>query len=230
MCDKLHDYLYGNQFEVITDNNPLTYIFTKAKLDATSQRWVAALANYDFQISYRSGHLNGDADGLSRKPVLFKDTIKAICQATMASVPYCQSVTVDSFPSTAEEEMTPSDTLTVDDWREEQCRDKTINRVISIMRDGFRPRGERIRREPLQVQKFLRVYKKLILVDGVLYKTSSHDGQQVRLLVLPGSMRDVALQGIHDDVGHPGKDKTLWLAKQRYYWPGMEQDQKGGNL
>ena len=90
----------------------------------------------------------------------------------MASVPYCQSVTVDSFPSTAEEEMTPSDTLTVDDWREEQCRDKTINRVINIMRDGFRPRGERIRREPLQVQKFLRVYKKLILVDGVLYKTS----------------------------------------------------------
>lgn len=38
VCDKLHDYLYGNQFEVITDNNPLTYIFTKAKLDATSQR------------------------------------------------------------------------------------------------------------------------------------------------------------------------------------------------
>ena len=80
MCDKLHDYLYGNQFEVITDNNPLTYIFTKAKLGATSQRWVAALANYDFQISYRSGHLNGDADGLSRKLILFKDTIKAICQ------------------------------------------------------------------------------------------------------------------------------------------------------
>ena len=75
---------------------------------------------------------------------------------------------------------------------------------ISIMRDGFRPRGERSRRESLQVQKFLRVYKKLILVDGVLYKTSSHDGQQDRLLVLPGSMRDVALQGMHDDIGHPG--------------------------
>ena len=68
------------------------------------------------------------------------------------------------------------------------------------------------------------MFKKLILVDGVFYKTSSHDGQQVRLLVLPGSMRDAALQGIHDDVGHPGKEKTLWLAKQRYYWLGREQD------
>ena len=150
----------------------------------------------------------------------------------MALVPYCKSVTVYSFPSTAKEEMAPSDTPTVDDWREEQCRDKTISRVISIMRDNFRPRGERIRREPLQVQKFLRVYKKLILVDGVLYKTSSHDGQQVRLFVLPSSMRDVTLQSIHDDLRHSGKDKTLYLARQRYYWPGMEQDilKKCGNL
>lgn len=87
VCDKLHDYLYGNQFEVIMDNNPLTYIFTKARLDTTSQRWVAALANYDFKMSYRSGHLNGDADGLSRKPVVFNDTVKVLCQSGMAYVP-----------------------------------------------------------------------------------------------------------------------------------------------
>ena len=41
---KFHDYLYGNSFEVVTDNNPLTYILSKAKLDATSHRWVSALA------------------------------------------------------------------------------------------------------------------------------------------------------------------------------------------
>ena len=28
---------------------------------------------------------------------------------------------------------------------------------------------------------------------------------------------------MHDDVGHQGKDKTLWLAKQRFYWPGLEK-------
>lgn len=42
VCDKLHNYLYGSQFQVVTDNNPLTYILSKAKLDATGQRWVAA--------------------------------------------------------------------------------------------------------------------------------------------------------------------------------------------
>ena len=63
---KFHDYLYGTKFEAITDNNPLTYILTTAKLDATGQRWIAALSNYDFNIKYRSGKKNVDADGLSR--------------------------------------------------------------------------------------------------------------------------------------------------------------------
>ena len=34
VTDKFHDYLYGNEFEVCTDNNPLTFVMTSAKLDA----------------------------------------------------------------------------------------------------------------------------------------------------------------------------------------------------
>ena len=51
-----------------TDNNPLTYILTTAKLDATGQRWVASLANYNFKIFYKSGKLNVEVDGLSCIP------------------------------------------------------------------------------------------------------------------------------------------------------------------
>ena len=50
------------------DNNPLTYVLTTAKLDATGQHWIASLANYDFKIYYCSGKLNIDADRLSRIP------------------------------------------------------------------------------------------------------------------------------------------------------------------
>ena len=38
VCDKFHDYLYGPKFEVITDNNPLTYALSSAKLNATGHR------------------------------------------------------------------------------------------------------------------------------------------------------------------------------------------------
>ena len=50
VMDRFHEYLYGGKFDVYNDNNPLTYILTSAKLDATGQHWVASLANYDFRI------------------------------------------------------------------------------------------------------------------------------------------------------------------------------------
>ena len=66
ITDTFHDYLYGgNTFDVYTDNNPLTYVLTTAKLDACSHRWVARLANYNFNLHYRSGISNIDADALS---------------------------------------------------------------------------------------------------------------------------------------------------------------------
>jgi hypothetical protein len=43
ICDKFKDYLFGNIFRVLTDNNPLTYALTTANLDATEHKWLAAL-------------------------------------------------------------------------------------------------------------------------------------------------------------------------------------------
>lgn len=68
VCEKFSDYLYGTEFTVLTDNNPLTYVLTSAKLDAAGHRWLAALSTYRFNIKYRAGSTNKDADGLSRRP------------------------------------------------------------------------------------------------------------------------------------------------------------------
>ena len=44
VCEKFREYLYGAKtFDIYTDNNPLTYVLTSAKLDACGQRWVAKL-------------------------------------------------------------------------------------------------------------------------------------------------------------------------------------------
>ena len=66
--DCFHEYLYGQKFDVYTDNNPLTYILTYVKLDACGQRWVTSLVNYDFRLFYKSGKTNIEADALSRIP------------------------------------------------------------------------------------------------------------------------------------------------------------------
>ena len=92
VVDKLHDYLYGAKFTVRTDNNPLTYVLTTAKLSATGHRWLAALATYEFSLQYKPGRHNIDADVLSRyhertdltseRVDVPQSGVKAICQLT----------------------------------------------------------------------------------------------------------------------------------------------------
>ena len=70
VTEQFHEYLtaYGknrNEFIVRTDNNPLTYIFSSAHLDAAGHRWVASLANYNFSLEYQKRKDNTVADFLS---------------------------------------------------------------------------------------------------------------------------------------------------------------------
>ena len=71
ITEQFHEYLspYGknrNEFVVCTDNNPLTYIFSSANLDAAGQRWVAHLVSYNFSLEYQKGKDNMVADFLSQ--------------------------------------------------------------------------------------------------------------------------------------------------------------------
>ena len=66
VADKFKDYLIGSRFIVVTDNNPLSYVMKRGKLQAIEQRWVAALAPFYFGFKYRSGRENICADFLSR--------------------------------------------------------------------------------------------------------------------------------------------------------------------
>ena len=68
ITERFHEYLYGGHFEVYTNNNPLSYVLTTAKLDATEQQWIASLANYNFKIFYKSGKLNVEMDALLHIP------------------------------------------------------------------------------------------------------------------------------------------------------------------
>ena len=62
------EYLYCNAFTTYSDNNPLTYILTTAKLDVIGHRWIAKLVKFNFMAYYCLGKSNVEADALSRIP------------------------------------------------------------------------------------------------------------------------------------------------------------------
>ena len=66
VSEKFREYLLGHTFTVYTDNNPLSYMQTTAKLAAVEQRWASQLAHFNFDIKYRPGPSNRNADALSR--------------------------------------------------------------------------------------------------------------------------------------------------------------------
>ena len=60
-------YLYGEQFEVFSDNKSLKYIFTQRGLNMRQRRWMEYLEDYDFTLHYHRGKTNVVADALSQK-------------------------------------------------------------------------------------------------------------------------------------------------------------------
>ena len=71
------------------------------------------------------------------------------------------------------------------------------------------------------IKDYLANWEKFKLKDGVLYRTSDIKGETVEQLVLLASMRETIFSAYHDDLGHQGRDRTISLIKQRFYWPGM---------
>ena len=68
ITEKFRGYLQGSHFTVYTDNNPLKYVKTSARLAAVEQRWVSQLSQFHFEVLYPAGKMNSHADGLSRRP------------------------------------------------------------------------------------------------------------------------------------------------------------------
>ena len=140
---------------MVTDNNPLTYVFTTAKLDATEQRWLAELSNYNCSLTYRSGRQNGDADGLSRiqeestttTTTVFPGVMKAICHSMSVDEDYqpCINMLVDTdkeeIPDTDEadlltEEQLQATALSSHDWIGAQTKDICLKFVIDCLLEG----------------------------------------------------------------------------------------------
>ncbi|CAI5670877.1 unnamed protein product [Oreochromis niloticus] len=235
VCEKFRDYLfYAPHFTIYTDNNPLTYIMSTAKLNAVGHQWVGELSDFRFSIKYRPGKTNIDADTLSRVPLdvnnltsacteeLSQEVVRAAWEGARvaqqkevawAAVLLASSQDVMLQPGAALQEVKP------DDLRQAQRDDPTMKEVIRLKESNVRL-SESIRRSlEGSARKLLREWDRLHLENGILYRRTPERKQ----LVLPLLYQPMVLKHLHDQMGHVGTERVLHLARERFYWPHMKR-------
>ncbi|KAM3873593.1 retrovirus-related Pol polyprotein from transposon 412 [Diretmus argenteus] len=228
MAEKFREYLWGHKCIVFTDNNPLSYL-NSAKLGAVEHRWASQLAAFDFEIKYRSGRSNKNADALSRQYLSTSSLAEHTLPGT--SVPLLLQQALHSAP------MVPATQSVMSVLPGHSRSDiRSLQRDDPLLKDHFlpfwarrvRPTQEERQQLPKSALTLLNQWDRLEEKEGILYRRTfrSDGGEQYLQLVLPGILREETLKQLHQEHGHQGVERTTELVRQRCYWPGMSVDIK----
>jgi hypothetical protein len=75
-CKHFRPYLLGRKFQIFTDHKALQWIFNVKDSSSRLLRWKLSLEEFEYEVKYKPGKQNANADGLSRYPVLAVETKK----------------------------------------------------------------------------------------------------------------------------------------------------------
>jgi transposase InsO family protein len=234
ITDKLAYYLYVSRFpvKVFTDHNPLVYLTTTAKLDALGHRWLAELLNYRFDIFYKPGSANIDADALSRKPhpekemdlsteCVTQEIFQTLCDAAMEPETQIAAAHMLIHPDVTETFSSGVEVVDKVDWASEQDCDEDIARLKHLLKTGKHPCTIDRNQETIGVMRYLSHWKSFEIVEGILYKYSNINQDICRRLVIPEHLRIETIRRTHEELGHLGREKTLAVSQERFFWIGL---------
>ncbi|XP_063954090.1 uncharacterized protein K02A2.6-like [Lytechinus pictus] len=196
---KFHTYLYGRRFKIITDHKPLLGLFGNNKaiplmVSPRVIRWSLILAAYEYEIVYKPGSENANADALSRLPR----------KATAKQPPVPEEIVL----LMSELEKTPTTPSRV---RAMTQRDPILARVRNYTMTGWPDNPGEMKKEmnPYYIRKNeLSVHEGCVLWGG--------------RVVLPPQCREHMIEEIHE--AHPGIVKMKAIARSHVWWPQIDKD------
>lgn len=184
-----------------------------------------AVANFHFEIKYRPGKANADADTLSRMPISFENYMESCSEVASQDVPDAVTSSIHetntvqtawlssltAVPDILKEECVNIPTMPHSELIAAQQEDLSICCVVHFMQVGSRPTYRERQKELAIVRQLLHEWNKLFIAeDGILcHKSGSRDR-----MVLPKKCHKKRYEELHENMGRLGADRVVELARE----------------
>ena len=191
---KFHYYLYGRNFVIESDHQPLSYLFNEKKgisqtASSRIQRWALTLSAYQYTIRHKAGVSLSNADALSRLPRPVTTNSDRVPGDLVHLFNHLSATTVNA--------------QAIKDWTN---KDPILAKVRQYVMTGW----------PATVPDEFKPYqsraKELSTQDGCVLWGSR--------VVIPPPGRSALLKELHET--HPGSTKMKALARSYLWWPKMD--------
>ena len=196
--ERWHTYLWGREFELVTDHKPLITLlssFGTGHQPMRIARWSARLLNYNYTVKYKPGEENAVADALSRLPVeVTEDSCYPDAREEFGSV--CNIVFDESGISKS-------------DFSESCTSDEVYTSVANYIVKGWPVDQRHIEKNLLP---YYRIREELSLHEDIIFR-----GDRV---VVPTDLQCGLVDKAHE--AHQGIVRTKQRLRQLYWFPKMD--------
>ena len=210
-ANKCKTFLMGLQnFQVITDHNPLIPILNSHRLDEIDnprlQRLKTKLMAFNLTAKWCKGDTNKAPDALSRYPVWEPQKADALAEYDEENLPEVSAAEIRAIVSEDAQ-----DNIRVQELRDQAKRDGTYIQLKERILNGFPDHKNQL---PEALRQYWQVRQGLSIEDDlILYGCR---------LLIPAAMRKKILAHLH--LAHQGVTRTKQRARLTLYWPGMDND------
>ncbi|EIW71197.1 hypothetical protein TREMEDRAFT_26998 [Tremella mesenterica DSM 1558] len=187
--------------KVITDHKNLEYFQSKRQLNRRQMRWLEILGDFNIEITYRPGSKNGGADALTRRgdyhPGRGSSKDPNLNKGNwLQLLPTHEQIGSNSMDS---EHKGPRHIMT-------QTHSTQSTQSTQNTQDTQKTQASSETPIVSWTQSGLLLYKN-------------------RVVIPEGQARLEVMKARHDSmlVGHPGRDKTITMVKEDYYWPHLDE-------
>ena len=196
-CERLHFYVYGIDFVVVTDHKALEILYSpKGKPAARILRWYVRLLAYSFVVKYSPGRDN-PADYFSRKPVSGSSGGETLATETEE---YVNNILLDAVPNS----------ISLQEVTIESLRDPILIKLVECIKHDRWTGVE-------DISRYGKVKSELTSKNGIVLR-----GHR---MVLPQTLRSRAIMLAH--ASHMGMTRTKQYIRSKLWWPGLDDDIEG---